>query len=91
MARKGQAMRRLEAENGIDLFTARRLSRVRRQLRRIDAMLMHETDPAKLDRLAAASMRLSDQEFALANRPKPGQRRPGPEQPRGAISPDLPG
>lgn len=56
-------------------FTEQRLARVREQLARIDAMLLDETDPAKLDRLAAASMRLSDQEFALANRPKPAQAR----------------
>jgi len=43
-------------------------------------MIEEEDDPQRLDRLAAASMRLSDQEFALSNRPKPGNRRPGPER-----------
>ena len=43
-------------------------------------MIATEDDPQRLDRLAAASMRLSDQEFALSNRPKPGNRRPGPER-----------
>lgn len=63
-------------------YAALRLVRVRKQLDRIDDLLMAEKDPAKLDRLAAASMRLSDQEFALANRPKPGQTRPAPDKPQ---------
>ena len=63
-----------------DAFLTARLLRVRRQLERIDAMIATEDDPQRLDRLAAASMRLSDQEFALSNRPKPGNRRPGPER-----------
>ena len=63
-----------------DDFTNQRLLRVRLQLERIDAMIATEDDPQRLDRLAAASMRLSDQEFALSNRPKPGNRRPGPER-----------
>ena len=44
-------------------------------------MLEAEDDPQRMDRLAAASMRLSDQEFALSGRPKPGNRRPGPDKP----------
>jgi hypothetical protein len=59
-----------------DSYVALRLVRVRAQLDRIDRMIQEEKDPQKLDRLAAASMRLSDQEFALAGRPKPGNRRP---------------
>ena len=62
-----------------DQYAKERLSRVRAQLDRIDRMIQSETDPQKLDRLAAASMRLSDQEFALAGRPKPGPRKPLPE------------
>jgi len=69
-----------QAENHADDFIAQRLVRVRKQLDRIDAMIEEEDDPQRLDRLAAASMRLSDQEFALSNRPKPGNRRPGPER-----------
>ena len=64
-----------------DAYIADRLSRVRRQLDRIDAMLEAEDDPQRMDRLAAASMRLSDQEFALADRPKPGNRRPAASRP----------
>lgn len=72
-----------------DDFTSQRLTRVRKQLERIDSMIETETDPQKLDRLAAASMRLSDQEFALANRPKPGNRRPGPERVRRGAGLEL--
>ena len=97
LARLGNATKRLRAEQGIDLFSARRLYRVRAQLRRVDRMLMLEQDPAKLDRLAAASMRLSDQEFALANRPKPGllkptvqnQRRPARPEPTPSKPPSI--
>jgi hypothetical protein len=64
-----------------------RLARVREQLNRIDRMIATETDPQKLDRLAAATMRLSDQEFALAGRPKPGNRKPAPELRREQVRP----
>ncbi|MEI8375270.1 MAG: hypothetical protein WCJ35_20810 [Planctomycetota bacterium] len=69
-----------------DDFTAQRLARVRKQLALVDSALEEEAakgakaDGQRVDRLAAASMRLSDQEFALSNRPKPGNRRPGPER-----------
>jgi hypothetical protein len=55
-----------------DQYARERLARVRAQQDKIDAMILTERDPQKLDRLASASMRLSDQEFALAGRPKPG-------------------
>jgi hypothetical protein len=65
-------------------YTERRLARVRRQLDKIDRMVMKETDPGKLDRLAAASMRLADQERKLAGRPDPGSYRPvKPKSPQG--------
>jgi hypothetical protein len=63
-----------------DQFAKERLARVRAQQERIDAMILAETDPQKLDRLASASMRLSDQEFALAGRPKPANRKVPPER-----------
>ena len=44
---------------------------------RLDAAMLEEHDPQRLDRLASAQARLSAQEFALAGRPMPGQRRPG--------------
>jgi hypothetical protein len=66
-------------------FLAARLLCVRAQLKLLDAAIQSELtskepDGQRVDRLAAASMRLSDQEFALSNRPKPGNRRPGPER-----------
>ena len=48
-----------------------RLLRVRKQQERVDAMLLVETDPAKLDRLASAAMRLNEQERQLSNRSLP--------------------
>lgn len=53
-----------------------RLDRVRAQLDRVDAMMLTEDDPAKLDRLASAQARLSEQERILAGRPLPGSFRP---------------
>jgi hypothetical protein len=66
------------------LFIAKRLARVRKQLDRIDGMIEKETDPMKLDRLASAQARLSEQERILAGRPMPGSLRPKkpPEQAR---------
>ncbi len=64
-----------EAENSAD-YPAMRLTRVRKQLNRIDELLLSEDDPAKLDRLAAASMRLAEQERILAGRPLPGSLKP---------------
>ncbi len=61
-------------------YAEQRLMRVRAQLDRLDKMLMEESDPQKLDRLAAASMRLSEQERILAGRPMPGSLRPKPER-----------
>jgi len=65
------------AHNG-DPYPASRLSRVRAQLDRIDAMVINETDPKRLNDLACASMRLADQERKLAGRPDPGSYRPSP-------------
>lgn len=53
-----------------------RLSRVRIQLDKLDEMLMSENDPAKLDRLASAQARLSEQERILAGRALPGSLKP---------------
>ena len=58
------------------LFIAKRLARVRKQLDRIDGMIEKEIDPMKLDRLASAQARLSEQERLLAGRPMPGSFRP---------------
>ena len=59
-----------------DPFTARRLSRVRDQLDRIDDLAADETDPKRLKELADATTRLAEQERILAGRPLPGSRRP---------------
>ena len=59
-----------------DRFLMQRLMHVREQLSRLDAMLMEEMDPQKLDRLASASSKLSTVERELAGRPSPGAYRP---------------
>jgi hypothetical protein len=70
--------------NDDTLFIAKRLARVRNQLDRLDGMIEKEIDPMKLDRLASAQARLSEQERLLAGRPGPGSFRPKkpPEQAR---------
>lgn len=57
-------------------YVAARLARVRLQLDRLDQMLMDESDPQKLDRLASAQSRLSEQERQLSGRPMPGSLKP---------------
>lgn len=61
-----------------DGFHEKRILRVRAQLDRLDAMLLTEDDPQRIDRLASAQLRLSEQERVLAGRPLPGSRKPGP-------------
>jgi hypothetical protein len=75
------------ADAQADGFTTRRLARVRIQLGMLDEAIEAEArkrqpDGQKIDRLAAAQFRLSEQERVLAGRPLPGSRRPGRE-PRG--------
>lgn len=70
-------------------YLQRRLSRVREQIDRVSDMLDAETDPQRLDRLAAALERLTELERKLDNRPLPGSRRPGKEptrRPAGATA-----
>jgi hypothetical protein len=57
-------------------YTARRLARVRGQLDLIDGLIERCRDAQKLDRLAAASSKLSELERVLAGRPTPGAHRP---------------
>lgn len=64
-----------------------RLARVRSQLDLIDKLITNECkadmpDAQKLDRLASAQMRLSEQERILADRPLPGSRRPTSTTPK---------
>jgi hypothetical protein len=71
-----------------------RLARVRAQLNRIDDMIERARGFQAVDRLSAASERLTKVEFALAGRPMPGSRRPG-RDPRGegmreAVTLDVP-
>lgn len=65
-----------EAVKPLDPYIEQRLLRVRKQLNKIDGMIEEELDPAKLDRLASAQARLSEQERQLANRPLPGTLKP---------------
>jgi hypothetical protein len=69
----------------LDAFANERLTRVRKQLSRLDDLLESETDPTKLDKLASALSRLAEQERQLANRPLPGSLRPGPEKRPGGL------
>jgi len=85
----------LAHNTSLDDFNALRIVRVREQLVKLDAMLAKETDPQKLDRLASAQARLSEQERILDGRPLPGSRRPKEDRtPRGGswieLQPALP-
>jgi hypothetical protein len=57
-------------------FNQQRLVRVRMQLIKLDKMIAEEDDPQKLDRLASASMRVSEQARILEGQPLPGSLRP---------------
>lgn len=73
-----------------DGYLRARLACVRAQLERVDAMLLTESDPQRLDRLAAASSRLAEQERVLAGRPAPGAYRPSAPRRRVESTPLLP-
>ena len=62
-------------------YVAQRLVRVRKQLDRLDRLIMTVEDPQKLDRLASAQARLSEQERILDGRPLPGSLKPKPPKP----------
>jgi hypothetical protein len=49
---------------------------------KLDKMIADEEDPQKLDRLASAQARLSEQERILDGRPLPGSRRPREDRAR---------
>ena len=76
-----------QEQAGLPDYVAKRLARVRVQLDRIDGMMMTEMDPQKLDRLASAQARLSEQERILDGRPMPGSFKP--RTPAKAPLPDL--
>jgi len=60
-----------------------RLARVRAQLDKLDAWILSEKDPQKLDRLASAQAKLAEQERQLAGRPMPGSLKPVAKVTRG--------
>lgn len=62
-------------------YAKQRLACVRAQLKRVDEMMMTETDPSRIDRLASAQTRLSEQERILDGRPLPGSRKPAADKP----------
>jgi hypothetical protein len=64
------------ARDDDDTYQEKRKLRVRAQLDLIDRRLLVERDPAKIDRLASATARLSDQEFDLTGRVRPGTFKP---------------
>lgn len=70
-----------------DEYVQKRLARVRAQLDKIDAQLLNEHDPQRVERLAAASSRLAEQERVLAGRPAPGAYRPS--APRRRVEPEA--
>jgi hypothetical protein len=59
-----------------DKFRLARLAIVRAQLVKIDKMFWNESDPQKLDKLASATTRLSEQERILSRTTLPGTDRP---------------
>ena len=63
-----------------DTYRVSRLARVRGILGRIDGFAEREKDPQALSWLATAAGTWSEQEFDLADRPRPGNRRPGPDR-----------
>src|ERR1051326_9250266 len=70
-------------------YASRRLTRVRRQLDRIDRLMMTENDPQKLDRLASAQTRLREQERILSGRPLRGSLRPAKASATHQLSPPI--
>ena len=60
----------------LDDYVAGRLATVREQIARLDQQLLRVEDEDKANKLAAAIARMTDVEFALANRPKPANVRP---------------
>lgn len=59
-----------------DDYLRERLLYVRRQLKRLDEMLLVENDAQKLSWLATTTAKLAEQERVICGRPMPGQYRP---------------
>ena len=86
----------LSQDQTLNDFNRLRLGRVRDQLEKLDRMIADEEDPQRLDRLASAQARLSEQERILDGRPLPGSRRPREDRARVSagwieLQPALPG
>lgn len=94
MSRRGNEAKKRKAQERLELiakaqaipvlppdqdYRERRLTRVRAQLEKVDAMIEKERNPQSLERLARAQASLSTQEFQLAGRPLPGMHRPKSE------------
>ena len=60
----------------VDEYVSNRLATVRAQIARLDLQMLQVQDADEANKLAAAIARLTDVEFALANRPKPANVRP---------------
>lgn len=65
-----------------DVYRTVRLTRTRKQMRRVDAMLTKATDAKELKALCDALARLAEIERILAGRPLPGALRPGKDRGR---------
>ena len=59
-----------------DDFTERRLTRIRQQIERIDAMLADSNDSKEIKELSDSLTRLAEQERQLAGRPSVGTLKP---------------
>lgn len=92
-AQKGKPKPRLPkiGEPSTDRFQIRRLMRVRKQLDMVDSAVDEALKPggdlSNLKTLVDASWRLCEQEFALANRPKPANARPTQNRPAARTEP----
>ena len=66
-----------------DKFPEQTTNLARRQIKRLFALLSQETDPASMDRLAAAIAKLEEVERKVSGRFNPGTTRPeAPKKPR---------
>ncbi len=69
-----------ETDNLADDYARARVDRLRLQLDRIDDMMLTEDDPQRLDRLASAQARVSEQLRIASGKPLPGSLRPQGER-----------
>jgi len=67
-------------------YTSEQLTRVRKQIERLNGLLDEESDPQRLARLAQAIGTMSERERQLAGRPLPGSLRPTADKRPGLFS-----